>query len=425
MTKKNRKDSKGRVLRKGEYQRKDGTYMYVYRNAIGKKRTIYAPTLPKLRAKEEAVKTDIMDGISPDVTKTTINEMYERWKGARFLDVEIGTLRDSTYSNYCYMFEHFVKPNFGDMRIKEVSSAHIEAFYKMLISERGLKINSVDGVHVPLNQVMQLAVDSNYLRKNPADGMMRKLKTAYRKKETGGSTSERALTASQQQVFLDFLERSDTFSRWLPLFTVLLFTGMRVGELTGLRWRDVDAEKGWINVTHTLVHYSKGKGREVKYAINDTKTPAGKRTIPMLPEVKIAIEQEQERQKLEGVKSHMIIDGYGDFIFVNRFGDCLNQGTINKALRRIVRDCNFEQLNKGSDIILPAFSCHWLRHTFATRLIESGVNVKAAQDILGHADVRTTLNIYAAAHEDFVRDELGKLTNDATKDLQTFPSVLR
>ena len=105
-------------------------------------------------------------------------------------------------------------------------------------------------------------------------------------------------------------------------------------------------------------------------------------------------------------------------MFVNRFGDCLNQGTVNKAIRRIVRDCNFRQLDKGSEVLLPAFSCHWLRHTFATRLIESDVNVKAAQKLLGHADVRTTMNIYAAAQEDFVSNELSKLTNHDTNDLQ-------
>lgn len=414
-----RKDDKGRVLRKGEYQRKDKTYMYVYKSDLGKKRTVYAKTLKELRAKEEVATRDMLDGITPESTKATINDMYDRWRELRQLDVVNGTLRANTFANYCYMYEQFVKPEFGNMKMKDASPAKIEAFYKFLVSERGLKVNSVDGVHVPLKQVFQLAQDSNLIRANPVEGAMRKLKIAYRKKETGISATERALTIEQQRLFLEYLERSETFNRWLPLFTVMIFTGMRVGELTGLRWRDVDFVNASISVNHTLVHYSKGKGREVKYAVNDTKTAAGMRTIPMLPNVVEAFKAERERQEREGVKSRMVIDGYCDFVFINRFGDCLNQGTINKALRRIIRDCNFEQLNKGDSVLLPAFSCHWLRHTFATRMIENDVSMKAAQAFLGHADVRTTMNIYVAAQEQFKRDEIGKLTNSSTNELQT------
>lgn len=420
MTVQRRKDNKGRVLRKGEYQRKDNSYMYVFKGELGKKNTIYAPTLKELREKEEEVARDLMDGIKPDASRVTINQMYERWKQLREMDVKGGTLRDNTFRNYCYMVEQFVVPDFGNTKIKDATPAKFEAFYKFLISERGLKVLSVDGVHVPLKQVMQLAVDSNYIRQNPAEGIMRKIKIAYKKKEAGLSSQERALTIEQQQLFLDYLEGSETFNRWHSLFVVMLFTGMRVGELTGLRWCDIDEENDTLTVNHTLVHYSKGKGREVKYAINDTKTPAGFRLIPMLPMVKEAIANERNRQEAEGIKSRMVIDGYSGFVFVNRFGDCLNQGTINKALRRIIRDCNLEQLNKGSEVLLPPFSCHWLRHTFATRLVESQVNVKAAQGLLGHADARTTLNIYAAAQEDFKRSEIEKLTNNRTNDLQTF-----
>lgn len=415
-----RKDSKGRVLRKGEYERKDGSYMYVFKSAVGKKTTVYAPTLKELRIKEDDTNRDILDGINPDGARITVNEMYKRWQTLRGLDIEAGSLRHSTYRNYVYMYEQFAMDDFGNTKLKDVTPARVEAFYKMLITQRGLKVLSVDGVHVPLKQVMQLAVDSNYIRHNPTDGIMRKLKAVYKKKETGISAQERALTVEQQQLFLDFLETSESNRRWLPLFTVLLFTGMRIGELTGLRWCDLDEAEGLIKVNHTLVYYDQGgtSGMKCKYAVNDTKTPAGFRSIPMLPIVREAFEAERKRQQEEGIKSRMVVDGYEDFVFVNRFGDCLNQGTVNKAIRRIVRDCNFKQLDKGSDLLLPNFSCHWLRHTFATRMIESDVSVKAAQELLGHADVRTTMNIYAAAQKEFVCSELSKITNAHTNDLQ-------
>ena len=86
-----------------------------------------------------------------------------------------------------------------------------------------------------------------------------------------------------------------------------------------------------------------------------------------------------------------------------------HQGTLNKALRRIIRDCNQEILEKetkGNAVLLPRFSCHILRHTFATRLCEAGVNMKVIQDILGHADISTTMNIYADAIKDLKEQEL-------------------
>ena len=103
----------------------------------------------------------------------------------------------------------------------------------------------------------------------------------------------------------------------------------------------------------------------------------------------------------------MTIDGYTDFIFVNRFGNTQHQGTLNKAIRRIIRDCNDEVLLKEEDdpVLLPHFSCHSLRHTFTTRMCEAGVNVKVIQDALGHADISTTLNIYADVTKELKKNE--------------------
>lgn len=97
------------------------------------------------------------------------------------------------------------------------------------------------------------------------------------------------------------------------------------------------------------------------------------------------------------------------------------RGTLNKALRRIIRDCNDEQLNKKGEnaVLLPKFSCHSLRHTFTTRMIEEGVNIKVVQDVLGHKDVETTLNIYADVTKELKQKEFAELQkkmNAVTKE---------
>ncbi|MBQ8232027.1 MAG: tyrosine-type recombinase/integrase [Lachnospiraceae bacterium] len=117
----------------------------------------------------------------------------------------------------------------------------------------------------------------------------------------------------------------------------------------------------------------------------------------MLDFVKEALQMEKEFQEQNGIECSVVIDGHTDFIFVNRFGNTQHQGTLNKALKRIIRDCNDAEFLKDEnpEVLLPPFSCHTLRHTFTTRMCEAGVNVKVIQDTLGHEDITTTLNIYA------------------------------
>ena len=133
----------------------------------------------------------------------------------------------------------------------------------------------------------------------------------------------------------------------------------------------------------------------------------------MLSGVKAAFEQERKFQQEAGIKCDVVIDGYSDFIFTNRYGNVHNQSTLNRALKRMIADCNREQLanhSKNADVtLLPDFSCHILRHTFATRLCESGVNIKVIQDVLGHADFDTTMNVYTDATKDFKQQEFREL----------------
>ena len=117
--------------------------------------------------------------------------------------------------------------------------------------------------------------------------------------------------------------------------------------------------------------------------------------------------EEKRRQEEEGTKCLVRVDGYTDFIFINRFGMLQHQSTLNKAIRRITRDSNDAVLRKNPNakVLLPHFSCHSLRHTFTTRMCEADVNVKVIQDTLGHADISTTLNIYADVTKDLKKAE--------------------
>lgn len=117
---------------------------------------------------------------------------------------------------------------------------------------------------------------------------------------------------------------------------------------------------------------------------------------------------EKQFQEELGIKCNVTVDGYTDFIFINCFGGVQHQGTLNKALRRIIHDCNYQVLDTGKKnaVTLPRFSNHTSRHTFTTRMCEAGVNIKAMQDILGHADAETTMDIYADATKELYKAEI-------------------
>ena len=391
-----RKDKDRIVLRKGESQRKDGNYDYRWTTRDGKRHSVYAKTLEELRAKEEEILRDKCDGIKTEARYVTINDVFEVWKQLK------RGLKDNTFQNYKYMYEQFVKPDFGNTRVSQLKKSDVKRFYNMLADERALKVSTIDSIHTVLHQVLDMAVDDAYLRNNPSDNVLKELKQAH----NFDTEKRKALTVAEQELFLDFLRRNRQYNHWYPIFAVMVGTGLRVGEVTGLRWCDIDLKENLIDVNHTLVYYNHAENG-CYFNINTPKTKAGVRNVPMLEFVKQAFIEERKYQMANGIRCSVKIDGYTDFIFVNRFGAAQHQGTLNKALRRIIRDCNDEVLerNEENPVLLPRFSCHSLRHTFTTRMCEARVNIKVIQDALGHADISTTLNIYADVTKELKKKE--------------------
>lgn len=387
------------VLKKGESQRKNGTYLYRYNAGDGTRKSVYAKTLEELRNKEEQIDRDMEDGIKPDVKTSTLNDIFELW-----CDIKKG-LKDNTYQNYKYMYDTFVRNDIGNRKIQSLVKSDIKRFYNRLVDERGLKVSTVDSIHTVLHQVIGIAADDNIIRNNIADNTLKELK----KIRNTGEKRRRALTIEQQKLFLEFLKESETYRHWYPIFAVMTGTGMRVGEITGLRWCDIFMEENEIDINHTLVYYNHAQNG-CYFSVNTPKTEAGRRKIYMMEQVKKAFREERKNQIKSGVRCNVSVDGYTDFVFVNRFGNVQHQGTLNKALRRIIRDCNAEVMEKykgkGEPVLLPQFSCHSLRHTYATRLCEANVNIKVIQEQLGHKDIRVTMDIYAEATKHLKKSEM-------------------
>lgn len=411
-----RKDSRGRNLRDGEDQMTDGRYRFRYYDRNGKRQAVYSwrlvptdkPPAGKraglcLREKEDDIQKDSRDGIDGrKAEQITLNDMFDLYMAGKH------ELKQSTRTNYQYMYKNYVSESIGLKKIGKIKYSDIKAFYNSLIREKGFKPNSMEIINTILHPTFTLAVRDGYIRTNPTDGAMAEIKKSH----DWEKPKRHALTIEEQEAFINYMAESDIYSHWLPLFTVFLGTGCRVGEIIGLRWKDCDFENGTISINHNLVYRQQDSGN-CEMHITTPKTAAGCRTVPMLKEVRRALLQERKRQMKEG-GSKAEIDGYSGFVFTNRFGYVHNPQTINRAIDRIRIAANTEEEKKAAaehrnPLVIRHFSVHNLRHTFCTRFCENETNIKVIQEIMGHSDISTTMNIYAEATENKKKESFENL----------------
>ena len=400
-----RRDRKGRILRRGELQRNDGKYEYRYYDTQGGRRRIYSwklietDTVPQgkrckqsLRELERQIQRDLEDGIHTHAARQmTLNDMFDHYMELKC------ELKVSTRTNYQYMYDRYVRETLGSKSITSFRYSDIRTFYNSLLREHGFRPNTMETIHSLLHPVFTLAIRDNLIRTNPSDGVLVDIK----KGNQWERPKKHALTEAQQTAFMKFVGNSVRYRQWGPLFTVMLGTGCRVGEVIGLRWEDCDFAEETISINHSLLYRQKEPGGACQFLVSTPKTEAGIRVIPMAAEVKRALECERELQAEVGA-SDIVIDGYSNFIFTSQTGGILSPHTVNRAIERIRTAYNKQETElahqeQREPQLLPHFSAHTLRHTFCTRFCEHETNLKVIQEIMGHASITTTMDVYNEA----------------------------
>ncbi len=190
--------------------------------------------------------------------------------------------------------------------------------------------------------------------------------------------------------------------RYELAFILDLYTGLRLSELLALKWENIDFDEGVIKVSGNIQrirNYAEGENKTSLIYQTTTKTKAGKRTIPLLDELIELINSHKEKQDVEKDKAEGIYKDEG-YMFCNEIGQCIEPRRMTAYFNKVI-----EKAGLGS----IGITFHALRHTFATRGLENGINPKVMQEILGHTSITMTLDLYSHVLPDIKKDAINKL----------------
>ena len=410
---KERRDSKNRLLWKGEYQKQDGRYMYRYTDSYGNTQFVYSWRLtssdrdPKgkhsdkcLRDLEKEIAKDIEAGINFAASKSqTLNDYFELYMS------QTRRLKKTTRSTYRQKYDLYVRDTIGNRKIADIRYVDIKNFYNSIVYSNGERTATMLTVDSILNSVFRIAVRDDCVRNNPVIGAANELKA-----EVGyENTHKKALSKSEQAVLINYIKKNPVYKKWLNMVIYMLGTGCRIGETCGLTWSDCDFKNDIIHIRRSLNYTPDEHTKKYTWTVSSPKSKSGIRSIPMLPEVKAILNEEKVRQMRDGFTTTEI-DGVSGFVFSNRDGGVVMPRSFSAALDRIVDSYNREEeelaiKQKRDPEFLPVITPHILRHTFCTRLCENDVNTKVVQEVMGHANITTTMNIYNTATTEFKKSE--------------------
>lgn len=287
------------------------------------------------------------------VKEKTINEITELWKEEKKRYV-----KKSTYAAYQLLIQNHIKDYFGDLY--EVSEEQVQQFvFKKL--DDGLSEKTIKDIIIVLKMILKFGVKNEYL-----DYVL--IEAKFPTKQTNNSLE--VFSKSDQKKLMDYLRDNFTFKN-LGIF-ICLSTGMRIGEICGLKWCDIDVNEGVIKIRHTLqrIYIIEEGERHTELLLDTPKTANSIRDIPMSTEL------------LRMIKSINKIVNENYFVISN------DEKPIEPRTYRNY----YKKLCKKIDI--PELKFHGLRHSFATRCIESKADYKTVSVLLGHSNISTTLNLY-------------------------------
>lgn len=384
------RDLNGKELGKGIMQLPNGKYTARFYNKFGIRKSIYDWNLTELKRRYNTAVYDDQNTENLIDENITLNEWYRIWLEVHKYKV----ICPNTRRHYDYVYNDFIRPALGKKKLTQITQLDVKVLLREL-DVAGYGFSTKDRCRIMLLDMFNKALLDNYVKRNPVKGI---------KIVRDENISPRVLTREEQTEF--FEASKGTF--YDNLFVVAINTGLRQGELCALTWEDIDFDNHSITVNKTLV-YQKLDGDERKtYHVGPPKTKASNRVVPMCKECEIALKKQYlQRNNIwarDGSTIHINPD-CGDLVFVTRLGAPINDQNICDNINRIL-----DSINEMKDPLeqIQHFSSHCFRHTFATRCFEANVAMKSVQEMLGHASIKMTMDLYTHLLPDKKEEEMRK-----------------
>ena len=387
------KNLKGKECGKGICQRKDGLYKARFTDKTGRRREKHFRTVPEARNwLEDARYEDKHQEFFVD-SEITVDSWFDFWHTYIIADLAPNTRR-----NYQERYIQNIQPVIGRMMLKDVKPMHTKIVLNRMYDKYAG--GTIRQTYIAMGTMLRAAVNNDLIQKHPMDGVR------YTK-PVRAKDNIHYLTIEEQKRFLETAKNYHNYHQ----YALILETGLRTGEMIGLTWDAIDWEKRTLTVNKTL---------EFRYKQNcwragPPKTVSSYRTIPLtnrafeiLQEVysqrHIRKQSEELSQELDyidrrtGEEKHMVLK---DLVFINwRTGMPAKNSSYDTYLYRI---CDKAGINH--------FCMHALRHTYATRAIESGMQPKILQKLLGHASIQTTMDRYVHVTDESMEEAIRQFEN--------------
>lgn len=393
------KDLKGNPLPPGIMQRKSGIYRgrFYYK---GETYTKDNADLKKLVQEMEDLRYEVKHGLKGKGDNITLDTWFDIWLNTH----KKRTIKESTQVRYDDFYRRYIKKQIGKQRVADFNPIILERLLQNMADD-DYSTKTIRDVYNILNAMFKYAVHNRILTFNPCAGVeVPKTKTKQ----------IRVLTVKEQREVLEHAKERIHEN----LIQVALGTGMRGGELLGLTWDDVDFRKREISVNKTLVYIKDKETKKYVFKYQTPKTKNSIRTIPMQDSVYKALKRQwiQLKEMQLSASEWQPLEGFENLVFVGKNGKPITEHTFQVTLDWIDKSINKErkkqaEKNKTVFIPIPHFYPHALRHTFATRCFEAGIDAKVVQGFLGHYSIAITLDLYTHVTDDKAKSEMDKLQN--------------
>jgi len=370
------KDLKGKEIGEGIYQQPNGTYCARFVDKFGKRKSKRSKKLQEVKQWiEDAMYIDKHSDINQAVDML-VDSWFEYW-----ISVKRQTVRSNTVRNYIERYNKNIKPLIGNKLLMDIKPIHCQKIFTDMADE-GYKSTTIYQTRITLYNMLDFAKENEVILSNPC-------KKSVRSDIGEPSKKKEALTIEAQRLFLQSVKGYSYENQ----YRFVLQTGLRTGELIGLKWDDINFREKTMTIQRSMEYrYCVGE-----WKVGPPKSVAGFRTIPLTDEaIRILQNQKFKNSTVKNIEKE-----WSDTVFLCRKGTPVKNSTYDSELFRFCDRAG-----------IPRFSMHVLRHTFATRCIEGGMKPKTLQKILGHSNIGITMNLYVHITEDEKHKEI-ELVADA------------